>query len=77
MLLQPAAMLKQLSEHEHISPDQLIYNILTENLEDRADAAAADAAILFTGTKRIVGRPTASQIDPASFLFPLTFGLTN
>jgi predicted DNA-binding protein len=40
-----AAMLIQLSEREHISPDQLIRNILTEYLEDRADAAAADAAL--------------------------------
>jgi predicted DNA-binding protein len=40
-----AAMLNQLSEREHISPDQLIHNILTEYLEDRADAAAADAAL--------------------------------
>ena len=40
-----AAMLNQLSEHEHISPAQLVKNILTEYLEDRADAAAADAAL--------------------------------
>ena len=36
-----AARLNQLSEREHISPDQVIHKILTEYLEDMADAAAA------------------------------------
>jgi len=40
-----AARLNQLSEREHISPDQVIHKILTEYLEDMADAAAADEAL--------------------------------
>jgi predicted DNA-binding protein len=40
-----ATLLNQLSEHQHISPAELIKNLLTEYLEDRADTAAADIAL--------------------------------
>ena len=40
-----AALLKQLSDNQHISPAQAAKNILTEYFEDRADAAAADMAL--------------------------------
>jgi predicted transcriptional regulator len=53
-----AAMLKKLSERKHISPDQLIHNILTEYLEDRANAAAADAELaeLERGEDSVISR---------------------
>ncbi|QPK65355.1 ribbon-helix-helix protein, CopG family [Methylomonas sp. LL1] len=41
-----ADMLNQLSQRQHISQSQLLKNLLTEYLEDMADAAAADAALL-------------------------------
>ncbi len=40
-----ADMLNQLSERQHISPSQLLKNLLTKYIEDLADATAADAAL--------------------------------
>ena len=40
-----ANLLRQLSEQEHVSPAQLIKNLLSDYLEDLADVAAADAAL--------------------------------
>ncbi|WP_231914869.1 DUF6290 family protein [Methylomonas sp. DH-1] len=40
-----ANLLRRLSEQEHLSPSQLIKNLLGHYLEDIADAAAADAAL--------------------------------
>ncbi|MDD4916061.1 MAG: DUF6290 family protein [Methylococcales bacterium] len=40
-----ANLLSQLSELEHVSPAQLIKNLLSDYLEDLADAAAGDAAL--------------------------------
>lgn len=40
-----AILLRRLSEQEHVSPTQLIKNLLSDYLEDSADAAAADAAL--------------------------------
>lgn len=40
-----ASLLCQLSEQQHLSPAQLIKNLLGHYLEDIADAAAADAAL--------------------------------
>ncbi|MBD9356400.1 DUF6290 family protein [Methylomonas albis] len=40
-----ANLLRQLSEQEHVSPAQLIKNLLSDYLEDLADAAAADIAL--------------------------------
>jgi hypothetical protein len=40
-----AFLLRRLSEQEHVSPAQLIKNLLSDYLEDSADAAAADAAL--------------------------------
>lgn len=40
-----AILLRRLSEQEHVSPAQLIKNLLSDYLEDSADAAAADAAL--------------------------------
>jgi len=40
-----AILLRQLSEREHLSPAQLIKNLLSDYLEDLADVAAADAAL--------------------------------
>ncbi|WP_367154829.1 DUF6290 family protein [Methylomonas sp. HYX-M1] len=40
-----ANLLRQVSEQEHVSPAQLIKHLLSDYLEDLADAAAADAAL--------------------------------
>lgn len=40
-----ANLLRQLSEQEHVSPAQLIKNLLSDYLENLADVAAADAAL--------------------------------
>jgi predicted transcriptional regulator len=39
-----AALLNQLVEQEHISPEQLVKNVLLEHLEDSQDAKKADDA---------------------------------
>lgn len=41
-----ANLLRQLSEQEHVSPAQLIKNLLSDYLEDLADASAGDAALV-------------------------------
>jgi len=41
-----AILLRQLSEQEHVSPAQLIKNLLSDYLEDLADVAAADTALV-------------------------------
>ena len=40
-----ASQLRQFSELVHVSPAQLIKHLLSEYLEDLADAAAGDAAL--------------------------------
>jgi RHH-type rel operon transcriptional repressor/antitoxin RelB len=39
-----ATLLNQLVEQEHISPEQLVKNVLLEHLEDSQDAKKADDA---------------------------------